>query len=86
MTSLRELPELMDKRALGEIAQEMNLTLPMDGVKGDAELDQEDKEKAELEKNAESDSEEGTESAEIIDLHPSPSELTNEEEASSDHE
>ncbi|RBP51511.1 SMC-Scp complex subunit ScpB [Arenicella xantha] len=33
MTSLRELPELMDKRALGEVAKDMNLTLPMDGVK-----------------------------------------------------
>jgi segregation and condensation protein B len=32
MSSLRELPELMDKRELGEIAKEMNLTLPMDGV------------------------------------------------------
>lgn len=33
MTSLRELPELMDKRALGEVAKDMNLTLPMDRVK-----------------------------------------------------
>ena len=31
MTSLRELPELMEKRALGDIAKDMNLTLPMDG-------------------------------------------------------
>jgi len=29
MSSLRELPELMDKRELGEIAKDMNLTLPM---------------------------------------------------------
>ena len=65
MTSLRELPELMDKRALGEIAKEMNLTLPMDGVKGDAELDQEDQELAE-----QAVAEESAESAEIIDLHP----------------
>ena len=71
MSSLRELPELMDKRALGEIAQEMNLTLPMDGVKGDAELDQEDQQKKE-QKDAESEKiEEGkAESAEVIDLHP----------------
>ena len=37
MTSLRELPELMDKRELGEIAKDMNLTLPMDGVQDDDE-------------------------------------------------
>lgn len=37
MVSLRELPELMDKRALGEIAKDMNLTLPMDGVQPEAE-------------------------------------------------
>lgn len=39
MSSLRELPELMDKRALGEIAKEMNLTLPMDGVRSEAEAE-----------------------------------------------
>jgi segregation and condensation protein B len=32
MSSLRDLPELVDKRELGEIAKDMNLTLPMDGV------------------------------------------------------
>lgn len=32
MSSLRELPELIDKRELGEIAKDMNMTLPMDGV------------------------------------------------------
>jgi len=57
MTSLRELPELMDKRDLGEIAKEMNLTLPMDGVKGDAELEREDQAQ-----------DEESESAEIIDF------------------
>lgn len=41
MTSLRELPELMDKRALGEIAKDMNLTLPMDGVREETDGDQE---------------------------------------------
>lgn len=65
MTTLRELPELMDKRALGEIAKEMNLTLPMDGMKGDAELDQEEQELAE-----QTAADESAESAEIIDLHP----------------
>lgn len=60
MSSLRELPELMDKRALGEIAKDMNLTLPMDGVQSEADADQ-----------AEEQSEEQDhESAEIIELRP----------------
>lgn len=54
MTSLRELPELMDKRDLGEIAKDMNLTLPMDGVLDENDADQ-------------SPAEEG---AEVIELHP----------------
>jgi len=56
MTSLRELPELMDKRALGEIAKDMNLTLPMDGVQDD---DEAAKRKEEL-----------SEKADVIELHP----------------
>ena len=56
MTSLRELPELMDKRALGEIAKDMNLTLPMDGVQDN---DEAAKRKEEL-----------SEKADIIELHP----------------
>lgn len=59
MESLRELPELMDKRELGEIAKDINLTLPMDGVK------QEDDQHSESEQK---DSEQPTESAEIIEL------------------
>ena len=59
MTSLRELPELMDKRALGEIAKEMNLTLPMDGVRSESETDL-----------ANQEANENAESAEVIDLHP----------------
>ena len=55
MTSLRELPELMDRRELGEIAKDMNLTLPMDGVQSDAEAEQSQSE---------------DEGAEIITLHP----------------
>ncbi|MCL4150296.1 UNVERIFIED_CONTAM: hypothetical protein GTU68_006240 [Idotea baltica] len=62
MSSLRELPELMDKRALGEIAKEMNLTLPMDGVRSEAETDLANKESNEVEAVSES--------AEVIDLHP----------------
>ncbi|MFT5572308.1 MAG: segregation and condensation protein B [Cryomorphaceae bacterium] len=59
MTSLRELPELMEKRELGEIAKDMNLTLPMDGVQGvdEAAVHQE----AQAQKS---------ESAEVIALHP----------------
>jgi len=56
MTSLRELPELMDKRALGEIAKDMNLTLPMDGVQDD---DEAAKQKEGL-----------SEKADVIELHP----------------
>lgn len=56
MTSLRELPELMDKRALGEIAKDMNMTLPMDGVQDD---DEAAKRKQEL-----------SEKADVIELHP----------------
>ncbi len=68
MTSLRDLPELMDRRELGEIAKEMNLTLPMDGVQG------EDEAAAEQERLAEgSTSEENPESAEVIELHPESS-------------
>jgi len=59
MTSLRELPELMDKRALGEIAKDMNLTLPMDGVQGEAEA-------AELQESKNSQEQ----SADVIELRP----------------
>ena len=59
MTSLRELPELMDRRDLGEIAKDMNLTLPMDGVLDENDADQ-------------SEHEEG--SAKIIELHPEETE------------
>jgi segregation and condensation protein B len=59
MTSLRELPELMEKRELGEIAKDMNLTLPMDGVQGEDE--------AAVHQEAQTHK---TESAEVIELHP----------------
>lgn len=59
MTGLRELPELMDKRDLGEIAKDMNLTLPMDGVQGEEDA-------AEHQAGKQSDSEK----AEVIELHP----------------
>lgn len=63
MSSLRELPELMDRRQLGEIAKDMNLTLPMDGVQNEQEADQ-SAVQAELEEEA------SANSAEIIELHP----------------
>lgn len=56
MTSLRELPELMDKRALGEIAKDMNLTLPMDGVQDDDEAAKQKQDMAGK--------------ADVIELHP----------------
>ena len=67
MSSLRELPELMDKRELREIAKEMNLTLPMDGVQGeeDAAADQAQKNSAARISTADEEA-----SAEIIELRP----------------
>ncbi len=62
MTSLRELPELMDKRALGDIAKDMNLTLPMDGVQSEQEA-AEHAEKQEAESRSE-------QSADVIELRP----------------
>jgi len=59
MTSLSELPELMEKRELRAIAKDMNLTLPMDGVQN--ETNTPDAEAPELD---------GSETAEVIELHP----------------
>lgn len=55
MTSLRELPELMDKRELGEIAKDMNLTLPMDGVQDDDEAAKRKEELSEANEDQKSD-------------------------------
>ncbi len=71
MTSLRELPELMDKRALGEIAKDMNLTLPMDGVQDN---DEAARRKEEL-----------SEKADIIELHPETDDFDDELESSDEH-
>lgn len=71
MTSLRELPELMDKRELGEIAQEMNLTLPMDGVQDENEAAAQ-AEELQAQDAGEGDNEET--SAQIIELRPDESE------------
>jgi len=80
MTSLRELPELMDKRDLGEIAKEMNLTLPMDGVQGEEEAAAEQAERAEQKRSdEESDANETT--AEIIELRPETNELEEQSKA-----
>ena len=66
MGSLRELPELMDKRALGEIAKDLNMTLPMDGV------DDQDKPDPKFEDNTQPEGEQGgnVHGAEVIELHP----------------
>ena len=71
MASLRDLPELMDKRDLGEVAKDMNLTLPMDRVQDDDEaakhqenLRTEQQAQAEI-RDTESNS------ADVIELHPS---------------
>lgn len=70
MSSLRELPELMDRRQLGEIAKDMNLTLPMDGVQDEQEADQ-----TAVQAELEEDNVEGN-SAEIIELHPDEGEVS----------
>lgn len=73
MQSLRELPELMDKRELGEIAKDMNLTLPMDGVQGENEADQTsamEQQAADAESNTEPSDDAEPSSAKIIELRP----------------
>lgn len=64
MASLSELPELMEKRELRTIAQEMNLTLPMDGVQNETNTSE-----AQL-TDAEAESEQAG-SANVVELHPS---------------
>jgi segregation and condensation protein B len=64
MSSLRDLPELMDRRQLGEIAKEMNLTLPMDGVQDENEADKSNQ----IESGHENNPDQG--SADVIELHP----------------
>ena len=92
MTSLRELPELMEKRALGEIAKDMNLTLPMDGVADDDDSEPEAKNSAEvitLRRNEESEDDDVSENenadlGEGSDLDEAPAE--DDLEASSPHD
>ena len=79
MASLRELPELMDKRDLGEVAKDMNLTLPMDGVQGEEEAAKH-QENVRTEQQAQAeirDSEAG--SADVIELHPSNDDVSSED-------
>jgi len=75
MASLRELPELMDKRELGEIAKDMNLTLPMDRVQDDDEAaKQKADEAAAVGDNEQQNSEQEDGSADVIELHPNDAE------------
>ncbi|GAA6138623.1 hypothetical protein NBRC116583_23700 [Arenicella sp. 4NH20-0111] len=64
MASLSELPELMEKRELRTIAQEMNLTLPMDGVQNETNTSEAQLTDAEAEP-------EQAGSANVVELHPS---------------
>lgn len=64
MTSLNELPELIEKRELQAIAKDMNLTLPMDGVQDETNTPDS---RTELD-NSDQDSE--PELAEVVELHP----------------
>lgn len=61
MVSLSELPELMEKRELRAIANEMNLTLPMDGVQNETNT-------PDAQAPVESPQ---TDMADVIELHPS---------------
>ena len=65
MTSLSELPELMEKRDLGSIAKDMNLTLPMDGMQSETDMNDADSSN-EIEKDV----------AEVIELRPTQSTIS----------
>ena len=86
MTSLRELPELMDKRDLGEVAKDMNLTLPMDGVQNEAEAakHQEGMNETSQTESQEQVSNEDSSSADVIELHPNGDKHTSNENQSDD--
>ena len=86
MTSLRELPELMDKRDLGEVAKDMNLTLPMDGVQNEAEAakHQEGVNEASQTETHEEVSNEDSSSADVIELHPNGDEPVSNENQNDD--
>ena len=79
MTSLRELPELIDKRDLGEVAKDMNLTLPMDGVQDDDEAAKH-QENVRTEQQAQAEirnNESGP--ADVIELHPNNNDISEQE-------
>ena len=79
MASLRELPELMDKRDLGEVAKDMNLTLPMDGVQGEEEAAKhQENVRTEQQAQAEIRDSEAS-SADVIELHPSNDDVSSED-------
>ena len=70
MASLRELPELIDKRDLGEVAKDMNLTLPMDCVQDDDEAAKH-QENVRTEQQAQAEIRNNESSpADVIELHP----------------
>lgn len=71
MSSLSELPELMDKRELHAIASDMNLTLPMDGVESARDMAEADA--AEVESDI----------AEVVELRPSQASIVEVEETQS---
>jgi segregation and condensation protein B len=82
LQNLRELPELIDRRDLSEIAKEMNLTFPIDGLTEagaapqDASENSSDADQiAEDEQSSENDTSTG---AEVIELHPDSRALSQE--------
>ena len=48
LSSLKDLPELLEPREIGEIASELNLTLPMEAVEEDNQPESEDEHTAEV--------------------------------------
>ena len=73
MTSLRDLPELMDKRDLHEVAQDMNLTLPMDGVQNEEEAAKHQENERTKQAKAElgsADQQLNIDTANVVELHP----------------
>ena len=79
MASLRELPELIDKRDLGEVAKDMNLTLPMDGVQDDDEAAKH-QENVRTEQQAQAEIRNNESSpADVIELHPNNNDSSEQE-------
>ena len=70
MSSLRELPELMDKRDLSQVAKDMNLTLPMDGVQDEDEAARQQEIEREQQLQAEINTQTDDPESNVVELRP----------------